>query len=232
MDAHSKRSNSSRHAGAIARTLAALLTLGALVSIVVGVLFFLFAAAVNAGWTQPIDEAVLGWIAARRTPRLDALMLETTALGNALVSVVLVGIAILFLWLTRHRWSVLLLAVAALGGTLINNGLKYAIDRPRPDIVEALTGVATPSFPSGHAMNAFIMYASVAYVVGRLEPSRRLRLATWLVAAALIAGVGASRVYLGVHYPSDVLAGFLGGAAWLAFIAGAIAALERYEPSR
>jgi undecaprenyl-diphosphatase len=232
MMGHSNGRAPAGHAARLRATLAAFLTMGALGALFAAGVFALFAAAVRAGLTQRFDEAVLQWVAARRSPLVDHLMLEATTLGNAAVLVVVVAIAMLFLWLSGHRWSVLLLLLGGVGGTVINSILKYSLGRPRPEVVAALTDVLTPSFPSGHAMNSLIMYGAVAYIVGRLEPTVRMQRWTWALAALLIASIGASRIYLGVHYPTDVIAGFVAGVGWLIFIAAGIATLERYDPSR
>ncbi len=189
---------------------------------------------VLAGSTQALDEWVLTWVASHRSDILDHVALEITALGNFTTLAVLVLVVSVFLWETRHRISVALLLVAMAGGAILNTLLKDIFDRPRPSVVEAGTEVMTQSFPSGHAMAAFIAYAGVAYLGGRLEPTRALRALTWTSAALLILAIGASRVYLGVHYPSDVIAGYLGGLAWLAFVMSGIAAARyfaRREPA-
>ena len=189
---------------------------------------------VLAGSTQALDEWVLTYVASHRSDLLDHVALEITALGNFATLTVLVLVVSVFLWETRHRISVALLFAAMAGGALLNTLLKDIFDRPRPTVVEASTEVMTQSFPSGHAMGAFIAYAGVAYLAGRLGPTRTLRVLTWAFAALLIVLVGASRIDLGVHYPSDVLAGYLGGLAWLAFVMSGIAAARyfaRREPA-
>jgi undecaprenyl-diphosphatase len=81
-------------------------------------------------------------------------------------------------------------------------------------------------------MGAFIVYGTVAYLVARLEPTKRLRFATWFVAIAIIVAIGVSRMYLGVHYPSDVIAGFAAGLAWVAFVASSVTAVQFFAPRR
>lgn len=191
-----------------------------------------FAEAVLAGSTQRVDEAVLGWVDGHRTEALDRVALEITALGNFATLAVLVLAVSIFLWLTRHRLSVLLLMSAVAGGAILNTLLKDLFDRPRPDVITWGTHVVSASFPSGHSMTAFIAYASVAYLGGRLEPTRTLRWTTWILAGALILAVGASRIYLGVHYPSDVLGGYVAGLAWLAFVISGLAAIRYFARRR
>lgn len=193
--------------------------------------FIVLADEVLAGSTLRLDEAVLSWVAAHRTETLDRVALEVTALGNYATLVVLVLAVSVFLWLTRHRLSVLLLIVALTGSGILNTLLKELFGRPRPTVVEAITLVSSESFPSGHSMTAFVAYASVAYLGGRLEPTRALRWSTWGLATLLILAIGASRVYLGVHYPSDVLGGYAAGLAWLGFVVSGLAAI-RYLAGR
>ena len=196
-----------------------------LVGIAAVVLFVFLGDVVTAGATREIDEAVLRWVAERRTPALDDAMLEITALGSTLVLAIIVGTAAVFLWLTRHRFSVYILGAAFLAASVLNIVLKALYGRPRPDVVPPIVTSQSPAFPSGHALSAFAIYATLAYLVARLEPSPRLRAATWIIAALLILAVGASRVYLGVHYPSDVIAGFAIALAWIAFTAAAVTAV-------
>ena len=185
------------------------------------------------GSTQAFDDAVLSWVAAHRNGSLDGAALEITALGNFATLAVLVLTVSTFLWLTRHRFSVALLMIAVTGGAILNMLLKDLFDRPRPTVIEWGTEVATHSFPSGHSMAAAIAYGSVAYLCGRLGPSLKLRLTTWVGAAILVLAIGASRVYLGVHYPSDVVAGYIAGLAWTAFVISGLTAvryLARHKP--
>lgn len=221
-----------RHVRGFWGALAAFLTLGVGLGSAAAAVFAGFAGAVEEGWTQTLDERTLRWLAARRTPLLDEVMLEITSLGNGAVLVMLVGIASVFLWLTHHRWSVYILLAGVIGGKVLNNLLKNAFGRPRPDMIERIEQVSSLSFPSGHAMSSLIVYGSVAYLVGRLEPAPRLRRTTWAFSVLIILGIGISRMYLGVHYPSDVLAGFLAGLAWLAFVASGVTAVRFFAPRR
>jgi undecaprenyl-diphosphatase len=179
-----------------------------------------------------VDESILRWLAARRTPLLDEIMTQVTTLGDGVVLFMLVLIVSVFLWLSRHHWSVYVLLMGVLGGGIVNTVLKSAFGRPRPDVVEWLGSPLTQSFPSGHAMSALIAYGSVAYLIGRLEPTPRLRRATWATALLLIVGIGASRVYLGVHYPTDVVGGFIAGLVWLGFVGASVAAIRFFAPRR
>ncbi len=221
-----------RHLQGFFGPLAAFITVGMVVAVVAVAVFAGIAEAVEEGLTQSFDERVLQWFSNHRTPFLDEAMLEITTLGAGLVLVMIVVIASVFLWQTQHKWSAYLLLLATAGGKLINTLLKIFYERPRPSIVESLTAVHSASFPSGHAMSSMVVYGSVAYLVGRLEPGRHLKYTTWIVAAIVIAAIGISRMYLGVHYLSDVLAGFIGGLAWIAFLVATIRALQFFAERR
>jgi undecaprenyl-diphosphatase len=155
-------------------------------------------------------------------------MLEITALGTATVVLMIVCVAALFLTLTRHKYSALLLLVATAGGLFLDLLLKLRFDRPRPHIFTWGTQAVSSSFPSGHAMSATIVYGTVAYLAARLQKRRWARWLTMLFAAIVIALICFSRLYFGVHYPSDVLAGVVIGLAWAAFCMATLEAIQRY----
>lgn len=218
-----------RHVRGFYAAVVAFLTVGFVVGLLAAAVFGAFATVVEEGLTQGFDERVLHWIAQHRGDVLDEVMLEITALGNGAVLLMLVLVASVFLWLTQHKWSVYLLLLAVIGGDILNSVLKGFFQRPRPTVVEAVDSVTSMSFPSGHAMTSFITYGAVAYLVGRLEPTRTLRIVTWAFAGLIVVAIGVSRMYLGVHYPSDVLGGFLGGLAWLAFVAAGLTAVRFFS---
>jgi undecaprenyl-diphosphatase len=183
---------------------------------------------VMAGGTQAFDEAALKWISTHHSSVLDRAMLEITALGTGTVVLMIVCISALFLSLTRHKYSALLLLVATAGGLLLDNVLKLYFGRPRPHIFTWGAQVVSSSFPSGHAMSATIVYSTVAYLAARLQKRRWARWLTLLLAAAIILLISLSRIYLGVHYPSDVLAGAIVGLAWAAFCMATLEAVQRF----
>lgn len=191
-------------------------------------IFSEIAETVMAGRTQAFDEAVLRWIYARHTPLMNGVMLEVTSLGTGTVVMMIVGVAALFLTLTRHKYSALLLLVATAGGLALDMLLKMRIGRPRPHIFAWVTQAVGSSFPSGHAMSATIVYATVAYLAARLQKRRWARWLTMLFFAFVIVLICFSRLYLGVHYPSDVLAGVVIGLSWAAFCMATLEAIQRY----
>ena len=221
-----------RHVRGFYGALAAFVSVSLIVGIIAVAVFVGFARLVMEGVTQTFDDAVLRWIEGHRSAVLDQMVLEITVLGAGIVLLMIVLVASVFLWLTRHRWSVYILLTGVFGGQLLNRVLKNAFERPRPSSVEWVTEVQSLSFPSGHAMTSAITYLSVAYLVARLEPTPRLRATTWAMAILIIVLVGLSRMYLGVHYPTDVLAGWLGGIAWVGFVAASLAAVRFFASRR
>jgi len=203
-----------------------------IIALLATVAFILFSQIVLGGWTQAGDDAVLQWFARHRSPLLDSFMREVTALGSIGILAIVASIASVFLWLTHHRWSVLILLAGIIGGWTANSILKIWFERPRPTIVPPLAEVGSLSFPSGHAMTSMIVYGSIAYLLTRFEPTRNIRRATVVATLLLIVLIGISRVYLGVHYPSDVVGGYIAGLAWIGFAASARAALRHFAPRR
>jgi undecaprenyl-diphosphatase len=217
-----------RHAHSFTTALGAFLVFGALVAVVGTYAFAKLASLVRKGYTQPFDEAVLRWMERHQTAWLEHLMVEITMLGTWIVVLAIVSIAGLFLWLSRHKYSATLLLVATAGGIILDNILKVGFSRPRPRIFEWGTTVSSYSFPSGHAMSATVVYVTVAYLAARLQKTHAARLATLVVAGVIIAAICFSRLYLGVHYPSDVMAGVVLGLAWAAFCMATLEAIQRF----
>lgn len=194
--------------------------------------FVSLASHVESGKTQAFDEAVIRWMGAHHTNALDAIMLEVTALGTGTVVLMIVAVAALFLMLTSHKYSAILLLASTGGGIVLNGLLKLGFNRPRPQIFLPEVHTVSSSFPSGHAMSAAIVYSTVAYLAARLH---RRRLARWLVMTAaffVIAAISISRLYLGVHYPSDVVAGLAIGLAWAGFCMATLEAIQKFGTRR
>jgi undecaprenyl-diphosphatase len=172
---------------------------------------------VQKGVTQQFDVAVLQWMHQHNTPLLTQLSVELTYLGTGTVVMMIVAVAALFLWHTQHKHSARLLLAAVAGNIILNGMLKLVFHRARPTVFEWQTTAVSSSFPSGHAMSATVCYGTVAYLVIRLQKHRWSRVLTGIAAVVLILLICATRLYLGVHYPSDVIAGMLVGLAWAGF---------------
>jgi undecaprenyl-diphosphatase len=216
------------HARNAYATFGLFLLLGAIIAVAFTAAFVQIAGHVSSGSTQAFDDMVMTWIGENQSPLVRSAMIEITMLGTGTVVMTSVLIAGAFLWLNQHKHSAILLGVATLGGLVLNNLLKAGFDRPRPQIFEWGTHAVTSSFPSGHAMSSAIVYGTVAYLAARLQKNRTSRIATMALAGILIVLISASRLYLGVHYPSDVLAGVAIGLAWAAFCMATLEAAQLY----
>lgn len=139
---------------------------------------------------------------------------DITSLGSIAVLGIVSFVVAAYLLLAKSRAAALLVLVAVLGGLAINSLLKIQFARPRPDLFVPAAKVFTASFPSGHAAYSAITYMTLAALLARTTESRRLRIYFVAVAVTLTFFIGVSRVYLGVHYPTDVLAGWCVGSAW------------------
>lgn len=178
---------------------------------------------VREGETHVFDRAIL---LALRNPENPAdpigppwfadVARDITALGGhailTLVTLAVVG----FLVMGRKRSAALLVVASIGGGMLLSTLLKLGFERARPDVVPHAVKVYTASFPSGHAMLSAITYLTLGALLARVQQRRRVKAFLLGLAVVLTLAVGTSRVYLGVHWPSDVLAGWCVGAAWAA----------------
>jgi undecaprenyl-diphosphatase len=183
--------------------------------------FIEIADAVREEETRALDEAIL--LAMRRPgdpsdpigpPWIEEVGRDLTSLGGvAIIGLVTAAVAAT-LWLVGQRRSAALLVFAVVSGALLSFALKRGFDRPRPTLVPHETTVYTASFPSGHSMLSAVAYLTLGALVARVLPRKRLK-AFVLGWALLFTGLaGVSRVYLGVHWPTDVLAGWAIGASW------------------
>ncbi|MCI5074324.1 phosphatase PAP2 family protein [Oricola sp.] len=184
-------------------------------------LFALIAVAVRLGWTDGLDRTVL---LALRDPQdvsdawgpvwFEETATEMTALGGYPILVTISAATLTVLALMRNRAAALFLAGGLIGGTLLSSGLKRVFERARPDLVDHMDRTFTSSFPSAHAMVSMLFYLTLAAVAVRFIPRHSVRVFVVSEAFAIAIIVGASRVYLGVHWPSDVLAGWSLGIGW------------------
>lgn len=202
--------------------------------------FSWIASAMAGGATQRFDQSVVELMRRNAAPLWDWLALAGAGLGSGIAMWVVLIIGTVLLWRSRHHFSVLLLWVSFLGGRVLNEELKATFARSRPEPIDWEVevfgrSVGFPesfSFPSGHATTAMVVFGTVAYLIARLEPTARQRRWTLGGAAALIVLVGWSRVYMGVHYPSDVVAGYLAGFLWATLVVLAIEVVRHFATFR
>ncbi|WP_148596768.1 phosphatase PAP2 family protein [Aquisphaera giovannonii] len=143
---------------------------------------------------------------------------DLTSLGSLSLLVLVVGAVAGYLWIRRETVALALLFPATIGGLLVSLLLKAIFHRPRPDVVLQLTPAYLSSFPSGHTMNSAVVYLTIGLILSRLSTGVRLRAYAILLPSFLTLTVGLTRIYLGVHYPTDVVAGWAAGAAWMAVV--------------
>ena len=204
------------------RDRAELAVLGAALALIALTLIsFVLIGLVLDGETQGFDERILRSLRRADDPGqpigprwLEFAALDVTALGSATVLGLAVAAVIGYLILQGLGRMALFVFIASMGGSLLNGYLKAAFGRPRPDIVPHLREVMSLSFPSGHAMTSAAVYLTLGALLMRVSSRRVTRWYCMGVAALATFLVGASRVYLGVHYPTDVLAGWMMGLSW------------------
>lgn len=159
-----------------------------------------------------IDTSISQFIYSFRTPVLTEIMQFISFLGGKfliLACTIMIG---LLVW-KKHKRETILFSFTVLAGLLLNNAIKVLLQVPRPNISPIDTSDSY-SFPSGHAMNSFIFYALLSYFMFHFTRNKKLSILFSIAAMSLVFLIGLSRVYLGVHYPSDIIAGFTGGFWW------------------
>jgi len=207
----------------------------------------IFLVAVGGAWAA---IALLDAVAAKETRAFDAWVLrqlraeddpgdivdpawveqawrEITALGDTVVLVLVVAAVAGGFFIMRRAAAAWLLIAASSSGVAFYHGLKRLVDRARPPEAFHLAEVATPSFPSGHSMMAAVVYITLWILIARLEVRRSIRIYGLAIALLITVLVGLSRVSLGVHYPTDVLAGWFFGTVWAIVCWLAVCRLER-----
>ncbi|SDA50782.1 phosphatase PAP2 family protein [Mesorhizobium qingshengii] len=147
-------------------------------------------------------------------PWLEGAMRDITSLGSVSVLVLITAATIIYLLLIRRPATAFLIFVAVAGGQALSSLLKVGVDRPRPELVSHLVTETSLSFPSGHAMLSAVTYLTLGSLAARFLPGRTTKVYVLSLAVLTTLLVGVSRIYLGVHWPSDVLAGWCAGFAW------------------
>jgi undecaprenyl-diphosphatase len=180
------------------------------------ILFTWLALDVTRGDAMRLDMSIRNAVHARSSPAVTILMRGMSLVGS---EVVLAPLGVILAWwlvAAKRRRAAVVFGVAALGGEAIDQILKLLFDRPRPEPFFGFAAPVTHSFPSGHAMVSCCFFGVLAVILAARQPSRARRIAIFAVAALLVASIGFSRVYLGFHYPTDVLGGYAAAVIWLA----------------
>ncbi len=176
---------------------------------------------VNEGETEGFDQAIL--LGLRTAGDLsdpvgplwfEEFMRDVSGFGGVGMMTLMVAATTVFLALIRKVRAAVFFAISVGSGGLVSSLFKHFVDRPRPDLVPQGSYVHTASFPSGHSMMSAVVYLILAVMLARTQTSCVVRVYLMVLAVLLTLGIGVSRVYLGVHWPTDVLAGWALGAAW------------------
>lgn len=201
-------------------------------SIVSVVTFLWFTSNLLDGELEGFDNAAYAALGNWRGEFFDGIMRGATFLGNRQFIIwPCILLLVYFLFIRPHRWYSITVPVVALGSIGMNVALKIFFDRPRPS-VEHMVEATGFSFPSGHAMFAFSFYGLLLYVVWRYSKRAWIKYTGSILLFILILLIGISRVYLGVHYASDVLAGFSAGLIWLVISIAAIKKIQNFIKHR
>jgi undecaprenyl-diphosphatase len=167
-----------------------------------------------------VDQAMMAFVHGVRSDGLTPVATFLSWIGDVMMNIVLAVVALAILFQAFKKRSELVMFLVAVGGSqILNILLKHSIMRARP-LETAIVMEDGFAFPSGHSMAAVALYGTLTYLLWKHVPARAGRVLMVLVSLLMIAGIGLSRVYLGVHYPSDVIGGYLLSAAWLLAVIG------------
>jgi membrane-associated phospholipid phosphatase len=182
------------------------------------------AAALLFGWiaeemlesdTLRFDARVRAAVHTWAGPRFTLAMKAASAAGAPLPAGLLAAGAFCLFWFAKRRRDAILIIITIAGASVVGWVLKISFHRTRPTPYFGLAPPGTFSFPSGHAITSFCFYVILAHVLGAMVKAKAARLLIWLVGTLMFVVIGFSRIYLGVHYPSDVIAGYAAGLVWV-----------------
>ncbi len=159
------------------------------------------------------DRSLLLWIHQFANPQLDGLMLFITALGDPAMVVTVFVSTIAWLGMKRRYTDGIRFTIACVGGVVLNQVMKLFFAKPRPELWTRLISETSFSFPSGHAVGSMVVYGFIGYILAREFPIYKRYI--YAITSSLIIAIGFSRLYLGVHYPTDIIAGYGVGILWL-----------------
>nr|WP_106784465.1 phosphatase PAP2 family protein [Lysinibacillus timonensis] len=175
------------------------------------------------------DLAVISYVQRLEAPILTAIMKFFTTIGSFKWILVIAIVVIIFLYFVlKHRSELFLFTIVIAATPIINGIIKGFFERARPDL-HRLIEIGGYSFPSGHAMNAMAVYGILTFLFWRHIPSRLGRSVLIFISSVFILMIGISRIYLGVHYPSDIIGGYLASGFWLAV---SILVYQKYREKR
>lgn len=159
------------------------------------------------------DRQILLSIHQWATPQLDNLMIALTRLGNPEWVIAVVIATLVWFGLKRRYAEVVMFTIALTGAFVLNTGMKLIFAKPRPELWPRLIPETSFSFPSGHALGSMVLYGALAFLLSKLFPQKSRIF--YSVASVVIGAIGISRLYLGVHWPTDIFAGYSVGFLWV-----------------
>lgn len=200
-----------------------------LISVISLIGFSLMAIVISLKDILAFDRVIMSFIQGLETPSLTAIMKFFTLMGSFKMIALIAIIVIIFLYIVlKHRSELILFTIVIIGARILNRFLKEFFQRTRPDF-HRLIEIGGYSFPSGHAMNAMAAYGILTFLLWRHISSRRGRTFLIVLSSLFILMIGISRIYLGVHYPSDIIAGYLASGFWVGM---AIWIYQKYKEKR
>ncbi|MBA2748362.1 MAG: phosphatase PAP2 family protein [Tatlockia sp.] len=175
------------------------------------------------------DTNFLLWVHQFANPNLDAVMLAITWLGNPSFVIIVVIVSFFVLWLRGDRQEAKIFLIACLGAAILNTGLKLFFTKQRPQLWKGLITETSFSFPSGHALGSLVLYGLIAYFLATKYPKYSQLI--YSLTVILIGAIGLSRLYLGVHWFTDVIAGYGVGFLWLIICISMLKLQKMHRPS-
>lgn len=177
---------------------------------------------------ETFDTRIIRAVRSLASPRMDTFMKSVTFMNNVeFIAFAFIAVLIYFLFIKPHRWYSIKIPVVCVGSISLNLFLKNYYDRPRPDILNRMVEVRDFSFPSGHAMFSVCFYGLLIYIIWQQVKPKGLRNTLIILTGLLILCIGISRIYLQVHYPSDVIGGYAAGLMWMLLSLGVIREMEK-----
>ncbi|WP_042463849.1 phosphatase PAP2 family protein [Neobacillus dielmonensis] len=199
------------------------------ISVVCLICFSILSLQISENSLLSFDSKMISLIQGLETPWLTVIMKFFTFVGSAPIVILLCLICLYILYKLLHHYTELILFVSVvLGSALLNQLLKQIFHRARPDL-HRLVEISGYSFPSGHAMNAFTVYGILAFLLWKHQKTKWRRVCLIVVSTAMILLIGMSRIYLGVHYPTDIIGGYLASGVW---VTTAILFFQYYKEKR